>query len=571
MNRQSPSGVPSPCAERPRGIGWKLFLGTVALALVLAVGTIALLPWLHRQIATSPQTTYATEPLTPEGLPDYPAWYRQHHESPVPPEENALALLLQAHGWQLLPSPEREQLYRRLGVEPVPKPSAGLVPMPEPLAQALDYPESDRLRRVLHWEQRQLAPLERWLEQNARPLALAVEASHRKRLWIPLGEELPQRPRWGLGEFPMAAPGWFYPHHNPPQQWLISAALEPLMEMFQLRAMLHLRRGRPRVAWQDLLAAMRLAELQVQGLGLFDSTESAMWQARLCQQAILCLRFRPPDAELARYILEQLSPFAGQPMVHRHRLVLMRLGMLEWILQIEHQGQLDLFLADEVRLLLEDPLFSSDIPEEMEGLVDTHPDWIPVNAFSPEPFWFEKPWLEWDRNSLLQGINRTFDEMERAMALPLGEPWLLAVRRVVSDTQAQYQGRINQLLGRLSSTKRSFVMGRMLAAQLIGQGLNPLVDYKIRALHRRSLLRLAVALEGYRSRHGSYPEKLDALVPQWLPAVPRDPVNGTPARYRRTRDGYRLSLGWMGEYEAELAMPSPPGEAGQDEPAAPER
>ncbi len=571
MNRQFPSDATPPCAERPRGIGWKLFLGAVALALVLAVGTIALLPWLHRQVTISPETTYATEPLTPEGWPGYVAWYRRHHESPVPPEENALVLLLQAHGWQLLPSPEREQLYRRLGVEPVPKPSAGLVPMPEPLVQALDYPESDRPRRVLHWEQRQLAPLERWLEQNARPLVLAVEASHRKRLWIPMGEELPQRPGGFPEGFPLVGLAWFDLEHYPPQRWLISAALGPLMEMLQLRAMLHLRRGRPRAAWQDLLAAMRLAELQVQGLSLSDSTESATWQARLCQQAILCLRFRPPDAELARYILEQLPPSTDQPMARNHRLVLMRLGMLEWILQIEHQGQLDLFLADEVRLLLGDPLFSSDIPEEMESLVDTHPEWIPVDAFSPEPFWFEKPWLEWDRDSLLQGINRTFDEVERAMALPLGEPWLLAVRRVVSDTQVQYQGRINQLLGRLSSSKRSFVMGRMLAAQLIGQGLNPLVDDKIQALHRRSLLRLAVALEGYRSRHGSYPEKLDALVPQWLSAIPRDPLNGTPARYRRTRDGYRLSMEWMGKYGAELAMPSPPGEAGQDEPAAPDR
>jgi hypothetical protein len=47
----------------------------------------------------------------------------------------------------------------------------------------------------------------------------------------------------------------------------------------------------------------------------------------------------------------------------------------------------------------------------------------------------------------------------------------------------------------------------------------------------------AVALERYRLRHGRWPGALADLVPDLLPAVPRDPFDGQPLRYRRLADG----------------------------------
>jgi hypothetical protein len=44
----------------------------------------------------------------------------------------------------------------------------------------------------------------------------------------------------------------------------------------------------------------------------------------------------------------------------------------------------------------------------------------------------------------------------------------------------------------------------------------------------------ALAVERYRLRHGRWPENLDALVPDLLRAVPADPFDGRPLRYRRT-------------------------------------
>jgi hypothetical protein len=50
-------------------------------------------------------------------------------------------------------------------------------------------------------------------------------------------------------------------------------------------------------------------------------------------------------------------------------------------------------------------------------------------------------------------------------------------------------------------------------------------------------LTAALAAERYRRAQGHWPATLDALVPDLLPEVPRDPYDGNPLRYRRLADG----------------------------------
>jgi hypothetical protein len=47
----------------------------------------------------------------------------------------------------------------------------------------------------------------------------------------------------------------------------------------------------------------------------------------------------------------------------------------------------------------------------------------------------------------------------------------------------------------------------------------------------------AIALKRYQLKHGNYPPDLNALVPEFLPSVPWDPVDGQPLRYRLNADG----------------------------------
>jgi hypothetical protein len=57
---------------------------------------------------------------------------------------------------------------------------------------------------------------------------------------------------------------------------------------------------------------------------------------------------------------------------------------------------------------------------------------------------------------------------------------------------------------------------------------------------------IACALERHRAAKGNYPERLDALVPEFAAKLPHDIIDGQPLRYRRTDDGKYLlySIGW---------------------------
>ena len=54
------------------------------------------------------------------------------------------------------------------------------------------------------------------------------------------------------------------------------------------------------------------------------------------------------------------------------------------------------------------------------------------------------------------------------------------------------------------------------------------------------LARTALALERFRLPTGARPERMEELVPRYLPQVPLDPFDGQPIRYRRRQAGYLL-------------------------------
>jgi hypothetical protein len=57
----------------------------------------------------------------------------------------------------------------------------------------------------------------------------------------------------------------------------------------------------------------------------------------------------------------------------------------------------------------------------------------------------------------------------------------------------------------------------------------------------RQTLLTEYTLDGYRREHGHLPERLEQLVPAWLPTVPEDPRNaGRALVYLRTESDYRL-------------------------------
>ena len=46
---------------------------------------------------------------------------------------------------------------------------------------------------------------------------------------------------------------------------------------------------------------------------------------------------------------------------------------------------------------------------------------------------------------------------------------------------------------------------------------------------------VASACQSFKAKFGVFPERLDSLVPEFLPAVPRDPYDGGPLRYNNDK------------------------------------
>jgi Tfp pilus assembly protein PilE len=71
-------------------------------------------------------------------------------------------------------------------------------------------------------------------------------------------------------------------------------------------------------------------------------------------------------------------------------------------------------------------------------------------------------------------------------------------------------------------------------------GYTNVVSLEARCLANLHLAMTAVALEQFRAAHNQYPANLSELTPNYLNAVPSDPFDGRPLRYRKQNAGYLL-------------------------------
>ncbi len=71
-----------------------------------------------------------------------------------------------------------------------------------------------------------------------------------------------------------------------------------------------------------------------------------------------------------------------------------------------------------------------------------------------------------------------------------------------------------------------------------------------------------IAMKRFQLRHGNYPPELATLVPEFLPSVPRDPIDGKPLRYQLIGKAFLLySIGDDGVDNGGDPVPLPPSDA----------
>ena len=86
--------------------------------------------------------------------------------------------------------------------------------------------------------------------------------------------------------------------------------------------------------------------------------------------------------------------------------------------------------------------------------------------------------------------------------------------------------------GRIGDPPKQFLVARMLGTDLYFKQ----VEKAAIAETQRRIVVTAIALKRFERRHGGHATSLSALVPEFLPAIPLDPMDGQSLRYRLTGD-----------------------------------
>ncbi len=103
----------------------------------------------------------------------------------------------------------------------------------------------------------------------------------------------------------------------------------------------------------------------------------------------------------------------------------------------------------------------------------------------------------------------------------------------------QYEdGELNEL--GLTNLDESLVLGEPDFQHLLSETipvLGAVMGHVMSAEAAQQIVITSIALKRYQLKHGNYPATLASLVPEFLPAVPLDPVDGKPLHYHPNADG----------------------------------
>ncbi|MGI9429706.1 MAG: hypothetical protein ACR2NM_13675 [Bythopirellula sp.] len=501
----------------------KLHLGWISAAVCALLTGLFLVQLLGPSpaIIASQETTYITEPLRTNGLPDYEAYWRQQASVGITPENNAAPLIWKA----LWPGELSEQhwlpLCAALDMDRIPDPKAALIePYDDSITkqvalnlaksfaesagdenQAIDYSGADwqsllnsgkaddaiMAASTRPWSSNQLPTLARWVKDNQQPLDLLVEASKRPRYYSPSPSML----------------------NN--SEDLLLAMLLPEIQMMRsaarslpIRAMWLLSDGRSLDAWSDLLACHRLARLTAENNTLVGQLVAMAIEGIACRSTNVLLHHGNLSAAEARQILADLNS----------------LGPASFCARAIDQGERLTFL-DAV-------LYFATGEADAADFLGTPSE--PLHALS-----FAR--INW--NSALRAGNTWYDRMAAAVKIPQREERLAALDQIDFDLAQLFQqtnSPSNVLGGLFSQQRRSEIVGNLLMGLLL-----PASRAAINAADRThvqfTLTKLASALAVYRAEQGEYPAQLSDLSPRVTEGIPPDIYSGKPLLYQRQNDG----------------------------------
>ncbi len=138
---------------------------------------------------------------------------------------------------------------------------------------------------------------------------------------------------------------------------------------------------------------------------------------------------------------------------------------------------------------------------------------------------FDVPALKHAPEPLQYFLWRTFFRYEDSATYLLGYQALID-----AALQSQTTGRWADLLSAKTGVPKAFCPVSNLVLPSIPSAQRKII--LTQALANMTLI--AIALEQYALVHGTYPETLSALQPEYISELPRDPIDNQPLRYKRT-------------------------------------
>jgi hypothetical protein len=521
--------------RKKRSVLWWI----AGLFLLLVVFFVYQLFGPNPRIVVSKQTTFITEPLGPNGLPDYEQYVLNMLRDGVTSENNAVTLMWPAifpadvdpkfHAavaaelgldeipteTEALASYHSAEMERRLveflsggdkpngnaesstgtsAEEPAAPPDGGYDGQPQSDWRALNPDAVETvLERVIErpWTSEQVPPLAEWAKFNKAPLDLLVEASRRPRYYAP-SESLINKDRD-----------------------MLIAMLLPMVQntrdagrSLSLRAMWHLGEGRPMEAWEDLLAIHRLSHLVSQGCTLVEQLVAIALSGIACDGTVTFLDQARLTTDQARQVERDLSGLPNFAVMARSLNQGERLMALDAFVRIGSGGGAEMFSG--------------------------------INGGDNAGSSFNIVSVDW--NLVLRETNRWYDRLVAAAELPDREARAAAFAKIDADVevlQAESRAPKRLLAAVVSRQQRSRVVSGIMLSLFL-PALNAAIEAEDRQNTALELTRLAAALALYRAAHGAYPESLDELVPDIIERLPVDVLSGKPFVYKRSEEGYLL-------------------------------
>ena len=478
----------------------KILWGTLSVPVVVVVYGIFRTLWLFGaldfssgpRVTISKDTTYITEPLLENGYPDYFAAITELSSEGVTNENNAAVLMFQSLGCSGCDAGELEAIVEHLNFELWPE-ERQFRPFDD-FYDEYTIPEEDydtprepiwqwtrASRRP--WSAEEFPAVHQWIEANHAVGDALFEASQREHFFVPtlrLSQEDALIHRFSFPLYTQTKEG---------------------MDYLRCRAMRRIQAGETKLAIRDLQAGHQLGRLMATqptligwliGIGIdseaMRGSRILAHEGKLTSQQIAdyrqFLRELPPIPNLSR-------PFNGE-----------RIGILDMISMFaDGRGE--------------------DNAETRNG----------VTRFSS--------CIDFDY--VMARFNRRYDQYVEVARMEKSDERFDAINELEDEVLESGRGRSKAGL----VAKIAFGTSRSLSdefADYLEQLTMPLFSSVgiSNARHKREVdvTDLAFALAAYRLEKGSYPEALDALVPDFIPAIPRDVYGEEPLRYRHEAEGY---------------------------------